>query len=97
MNKSDKEKFMKIFAILGALVAIIEAILGFFALRWFGYIGPVVVLILAIIVCLSVFRPDDPIPYNAVVLLILGILLIVFSSWIGGILLILGAIFGLIK
>ena len=101
MNKSDKEKLMKLFAIIGALVAIIEAIIGLIngaaGLLGMGIVGSILALVLAIIVCYSVFKPDDPIPYNAVMLLILGILLIIFSSLIGGILLIIGAIFGLIK
>ena len=97
MNKSDKEKLMKLFAIIGALVAIIQAILGFAGGAWFPIIGPLIALILAIIVCLSVFKPNDPIPYDKMWLLIFGVLLIIFGSWLGGVLLIIGAIFGFLK
>jgi len=41
---------------------------------------------------IKVFRPGDPIPYTPIVELILAILLIIFASWIGGIIAIIGAI-----
>ena len=88
---------MKLFAIIGALVAIIQAIMGFISPSYMGLAGHILALILAVIVCYSVFKPDDPIPYDKLWLLIFGILLIVFSSWFGGILLIIGAIFGYLK
>lgn len=95
----ESKGLMKILAMIGGIVAFIEAIVGFFGWGFYGWgiFSSIVALILAIIVLLSVFRPDNPIPYNAIFLIIFGILMIVFSSLIGGILVLIGGIIGFIN
>lgn len=88
----DKAELGKWLIVIGALIALIEAIMGFLSPAWFGIIGPIVALIISVVILLSVFRPGDPIPYTPIVELILAILLIIFASWIGGIIAIIGAI-----
>ena len=88
----------KILAILGGLIALIEGIIKLTSLgKGKGDIAQpivmgIIAIILAIIVLYSVFKPDDPIPYNGVVILILGILIIIVGSLIGGIILIIAAV-----
>ncbi|MGV9172088.1 MAG: hypothetical protein ACOC44_13330 [Promethearchaeia archaeon] len=89
----------KILIIIGGLIGLIEAIMslvgnplitgGWFGLGW---VSSVIALIISLAILFSCFKPDDPIPYSAIVELILGILLIIFGSLIGGILVIIGAI-----
>lgn len=96
------EKYMKILAIIGGILALLEGILGFFgatfSVFWgFPIIGPIIAIILGIVVILSVVRPGNPIPFTWVVLLILGILVIIFGSLLGGILVLIAGILGLLK
>lgn len=96
------EKIMKILAIIGGILALLEGILGFFgaafSVFWgFPIIGPIIAIILGIVVILSVIRSGNPIPFTWIVLLILGILVIIFGSLLGGILVLIAGILGLIK
>ena len=96
------ESIMKILAIIGGIIALIEAILSFFgwgiSVFWgIAIIGPIIAIILAIVVILSVVRPGNPIPFTWVVLVILGILIIIFGSLIAGILVLIAGILGLLK
>jgi len=90
---------MKLLAMLGGIIALIEAIAGFFGWGFYGWgiFSSIVAIIIAIVVLLSVFRPDNPIPYNAMFLIIFGIIMIVFSSIFGGILVLIGGILGYVN
>jgi hypothetical protein len=91
----SNEKIAKILVVLGGIVALIEAILSFAGtavLNFFPIVGPIIALILALLVLLMVFKGIPMDWDNAIVMLILGILIIIFGSLIGGILVILGAI-----
>ena len=92
---------MKILAMLGGIIGIIESIAGFFGWGFWGWgypiVWPIIGIILSILVLLSVYRPGNPIPYNGIVLLIFGILMIVLSTAnIGGILTLVAGILGII-
>ncbi len=100
-SKSDHEGIAKLLAILGGIVALIEAILSLTRGKAivdidFGFVNKIVAaiiaIILAIIVLLSALKPDKPIPFNAILLIILGIVMIIFSSLIGGILVLIAGI-----
>jgi hypothetical protein len=97
----EKKELMKTLAMIGGIVGLIEAIVGFFFAWGWGYgvpyLNPIIGLILSILVLLSVFRPGNPIPYNAIVLIIFGILMIIFASFLGGILVLVGGILGYLK
>ena len=100
-SKSDNKGIAKLLAIIGGIVALIEAILsltrgkGIVDLN-FGLvnniIAAIIAIILAIIVLLSALKPNKPIPFNAILLIILGIVMIIFSSLIGGILVLIAGI-----
>jgi hypothetical protein len=95
------EQIMKILTIIGGIVAIIEGIWQFFAPAWVAfwhvpYLNAIVLLILGILALLTGLK-GKPIPFTWVMLLILGILILIFGSLLGGVLLIIAAILGLIK
>jgi hypothetical protein len=97
----DNEGIAKLLVILGGIIALIEAILsltGGKGLIEFDLglvnkvIAAIIAIILAIIVLLSALKPGDPIPFNEIILIILGIIMIIFSSLIGGILVLIAGI-----
>ena len=97
------ESMMKILAIIGGLLALVFAILSFAGMGFwvfFGYggefFGPIIVIILAIIVILSVIKPKT-VPFHWLLLLILGILILIFGNLIAGILIIIAGILGIAK
>lgn len=94
----DNKELMKTLAMIGGIIGLIEAIVGFFwSYFGFGFVSAIIGIILSVLVLLSVFRPGNPIPYNAIVLIIFGILMIIFSSLIGGILVLIGGILGYVN
>ncbi len=52
-------------------------------------------MIFAALTLLVAFKPDDPLPWHWLLLFVFGILLIIFSWLMGGILVIAGAIVGI--
>lgn len=91
----DNKTIAKILVVLGGIIALIEAIMSFLGtavLNFFPVVGPIIALILALLVLLMVFKGIPMDWDNAIVMLILGILIIVFGTLIGGILVVLGAI-----
>ncbi len=91
----------KILDILGGLIVLIGAILSLAGAAYFGpagfgvvnwIVGAIIGIILGIIVILAAIRPNDPIPWNGVVVLILGIIVLIIASLIGGILIIIAGI-----
>ena len=83
-----EEDIMRLLAGIGGAIALIEAILGFNRSYFDSsrVILGVVSIILAIIVLLSVIKPDNPVPMNWILFVGLGIVIIIFSSLAGGIL-----------
>ena len=100
----ENKETVKILAMIGGIIGVIQAILSFG--NWgLGFWGPmaavnivssIVGIIIAILVLLSVFRPGDPIPYNAVLLIIFGVLMTFFNSWLGGVLVLVAGILWLV-
>ncbi len=87
---------MRLLAALGGVFALIEVILGLEGktLDKIDVTSFVIALILAIIVLASVISPDKPIPLNWMIFVIIGIIMIVYSSLIGGVLVLLAGFVG---
>lgn len=107
MEETEKENSIKYMVMVGGILGLIQAIAGFTGVKaWIYPIGyfvgaPLFVLnifssifgvILAILTLLSVFRPDNPIPYKAVLLIIFGVLMTLFNAVIGGIIVLIAGI-----
>ena len=91
---SDYKEIARILIIIGAIVAVIEGILSLVGGGIFGFIpfGGIVVIILGVLLLMMVFQ-GKPLEWdNAIIILIFGILLIIFSGLISGILVIIAAI-----
>jgi len=85
---------MRVVAIGGGIVALIESILhliGVFEFWSFGWIVEIIAVVLAI---LSILLGIKPIHYTPTFIGVFGILLIIFSVFIGGIIVLIAAIFG---
>ncbi len=102
------EQLMKLLTILGAIVGLVTLILGLANIENYAFVDPlgtldrVVVFIIGLVIVVLTFlvglKPNNPIPFHWIVLLILGILLIVFGAGIwAGVLLILAFLIGLIE
>ena len=94
LQRSDK--VMCFVALVGGIVALIETLLHMIGLLdfWsFGIITEVIALLLALFAILLGIKP---IHYTPAILAVIGILLIIFASWIGGIIVLLAAILGII-
>jgi len=91
-KKYKNEGLMKVLVILGALVGLITLILSIAGLGEYGFVPPLVVLdrIIIFIVGLVIvvitfwvgFKPNDPIPFHWLILIIFAILLVVFGAGI---------------
>ena len=90
------EELMRLLAALGGVFALIEVILGLERKKLdnIDVASFVIALILAIIVLASVISPDKPIPLNWMIFVIIGIIMIVYSSLIGGVLVLLAGFVG---
>ncbi|MHA2007517.1 MAG: hypothetical protein ACXABO_07070 [Promethearchaeota archaeon] len=108
-KKYKNESLMKFLTIIGAVVGLVTLILNIANLGNYGFVDPVigslhfvVNFIIAVVIVVLTFlvglKPNDPIPFHWIVLLILGILLIVFGAGIwAGVLLIIAFLIGLIE
>ncbi|MFX1498601.1 MAG: hypothetical protein ACFFBH_13835 [Promethearchaeota archaeon] len=89
---------MRVFAIIGGIVSIIESILIFMGIGLmpynFGIIGGILSLIFAILAIILGIRP---IQYAPTFIAVLGIGLIICAALIGGILVLLSAFLGAIS
>ena len=96
MLKIRNEDLMRLLAGLGAIIALIEAIIGLGAkkIEPIQIITLIIGIIIAIIILLSVISPDKPLPMNWIVYVILGIVMIIYTSIIGGILVLLAGFIG---
>jgi uncharacterized membrane protein len=101
MGKATYEDLVKLLALLGGIITIIEAIFSLFGRsvqKYYnlGWIAAIVAIIFGILVLFSVFKPDNPIPYNWIYLIVFGIVIIICGSLIGGILVLIAGILKLI-
>ena len=82
------EDLMRLLAGIGGGVALIEAIFGFNErhLDSTRIITLIVAIILAVVALLAVIKPGNPVPLNWILLVVIGIIMIIYSSLAGGIL-----------
>ncbi len=111
MTKYKNEGIMKILTVLGALVGLVYIINGFAGLAGMGFLPPafsvqlletifslIIGLVVVILTFLVALKPNQPLPFHWLVLLILAILLVIFSAGIYAMILVLiAAIVGLIE
>jgi hypothetical protein len=109
MKKHYKnEGIMKLLTVLGAVVGLITLILGLARIENYGFIDPVfgldvvlnfiVGLVVVVLTFLVALKPNKPLPFHWLVLLILGILLVLFGAGIWAcVLVIIAALIGLIE
>lgn len=91
------DKFMCVVAIIGGIVALIESLLhmlDFLEFWSFGIIFELVALVLAIFAILLGIKP---VHYTPSILVLLGLFLIIFGSWIGGIVVLIAALIGILS
>jgi hypothetical protein len=90
------DELMKLLAVLGGIIAIIEAILGFNSrnLENTQIILLVISIILGTIIILSVIIPHKFIELNWIICVVVGIVMIIYTSIIGGILILLAGFVG---
>ncbi|MFW9972421.1 MAG: hypothetical protein ACFFDF_19710 [Candidatus Odinarchaeota archaeon] len=92
----ESDVYMRVVAIAGGFIALIESLLhllDIFEFWSFGWIIEVIAVVLAI---LAILFGIKPIPYAPTFLGIIGLFLIIFSVFIGGIIVLLAAIIGAI-
>ncbi|MHA1823267.1 MAG: hypothetical protein ACTSXM_05335 [Promethearchaeota archaeon] len=94
----ETDKGMRVLAVVGGFVAIIEAVMMFMGEGLmpydFGIIGGVFSMIFAII---AIALGIKPIHYTPFIIALIGILLIVFASLIGGVIVLLATFIGFIS
>ena len=91
------DKFMCVVAIIGGIISLIESglhMLDFFEFWSFGWIYELVALVLAIIAILLGIKP---VHYTPSILVVIGLFLIIFGSWIGGIVVLIAALIGILS
>ncbi len=91
-----EEDLMRLLGGLGGAITLIETILGINERNVDSsrIISIVISITLAIIILLSVIRPGDPVPMNWLLFVGLGIVIIIFSSLAGGILILVAGFIG---
>lgn len=90
----DQEKLIRFLIALGGLVGMIEALVGFVYPRWLLWIGSIFGLIFSLITLLSVLSPKNKLvswyfslsDESWILYIVISILLIVFGSVLGGVL-----------
>jgi hypothetical protein len=109
MKKHYKnEQLMKFLVIIGAIVGLVTLILGLAGIENYGYVDAVfalhyvinfiIGLVVVILTFLVALRPNNPIPFHWLVLIILAILLVLFGAGIWAcVLVIIAALIGLIE
>ena len=91
-----EEDLMRLLAGIGGAITLIETILGINERNVDSsrVISIVISIILAVLVLLSVTRPGNPVPMNWLLFVGLGIVIIIFSSLAGGILILVAGFIG---
>ncbi len=87
---------MRLLAGIGGAITLIETIFGINDRNVdpSKVISIVVSIVLAVIILLSVLRPSDPVPMNWLLYIGLGIVILIFSSLAGGILILVAGFIG---
>lgn len=90
------EDLMKLLGGIGGAISLIQAILGFDQrnLDLVKVVTLIVAIAIAVIILLSIIRPNNPIPLNWILFVVLGVIMIVYTSLIGGILVLIGGFVG---
>ena len=107
-KKYKNESLMKILVILGALVGLITLILGLAGIENYGYVDAVfaihyiinfiIGLVIVILTLWVGLRPNNPIPFHWLVLIIFAILLVLFGAGIWScVLVLIAGIIGIIE
>jgi uncharacterized membrane protein YfcA len=91
-----EEDLMRLLAGIGGAVTLIETILSINErnVDTSKVLSIVISIILSLIVILSVMRPGNPVPMNWLLFVGLGIVIIIFSSLAGGILILVAGFIG---
>ena len=91
-----QEDLMRLLAGIGGVITLIETLLGFNVSHFDTSKAMIIVIsiVLAVIILLSVLRPSNPIPMNWLLYVGLGIIIIIFSSLAGGILILVAGFIG---
>ena len=112
MTKHYKNfSIMKLLTVLGAIVGLVYIVNGFAGLAGMGFLPPafsvqlletifslIIGLVVVILTFLVALKPNQPLPFHWLVLLILAILLVIFSAGVYAMILVLiAAIVGLIE
>jgi len=99
---------MKFLTIIGAVVGLVTLILGVADLENYGYVDPlltfnrIVVFLIGLFIVILTFlvalKPNQPLPFHWLVLIILAILLVVFGAGIWAcVLVLIAGLIGLIE
>ncbi len=107
-KKYKNEQLMKFLTIIGAVVGLFTLIFGLAGLKNYGFINPnfvgnailnfIVGLVIVVLTFLVGLKPNSPLPFHWLVLLILGVLLVIFGAGIWAcVLLIIAGLIGLIE
>ncbi len=92
----ESDMFMRVVAIGGGVVALIESLLHLIGIFEFWSLGwPFEVIAIVLAVC-AVLLGIKPIHYTPSFLFVIGLALIIFSVFVGGIIVLLAAIIGAI-
>ena len=91
-----EEDLMRLLAGIGGVITLIETLLGFNVSHFDTSKAMIIVIsiVLAVIILLSVLRPSNPVPMNWLLYIGLGIIIIIFSSLAGGILILVAGFIG---
>lgn len=99
MKKTENGKYWssaRLLAIVGAVIAIIEAILGF-AGGLNAIVGGIVVIVLAVLTLASLgLIKAIKFPSHWIIMLVFGIVCIVLGAWIGGIIILVAGVVALV-
>ncbi|KKN32220.1 hypothetical protein LCGC14_0816130 [marine sediment metagenome] len=92
----QNEDLMKLLAALGGVIGLIEAILGFDDrnLEVSRVILLVLSIILAVIILVSIIVPHKFVELNWIICVVIGIVMIIYTSLIGGILVLIAGFVG---
>ncbi|MFX1379173.1 MAG: hypothetical protein ACFFA4_08755 [Promethearchaeota archaeon] len=92
----ESDVFMRVVAIAGGIIALIESLLHLIGIFEFWTLGWVIEVIAIVLAILPILLGIKPIQYTPTFLGIIGLLLIIFSVLIGGIVVLLATIIGAI-
>ncbi len=85
MTRSDRDSFMKFLAIIGGILVIIVAIVYFTAFPNLVAVAyGLIFFVVGLIVLMSCFKPNNPVPFNEAFILIMGIITLVLGFVLGG-------------